>query len=94
MVWCLSSTLGTSWAAGETFTFTNLAYEEGGRSFLNVVSDSTIATMSMFLALSTGCDVGGDGGVSVDGEVNGASSVSAKGEANEGWWCGCKGGSK
>lgn len=66
MVWCLSSTLGTSWAAGETFTFNNLGYEEVGRSFLNVVSDSTIASTSIFSASSIGGDTGEKGKVGGD----------------------------
>lgn len=60
-VW-MSSTLGTSFTMGETSSLTNSTSKEGTRSFLNDVSDSTIASTSIFLASSTSDDMGEDGG--------------------------------
>lgn len=67
----MSSMLDTSIVAGVSFLLTNSAFEEGGTSFLNATSDSTIVSISMLLTSTTGGDTCGDGGAGGDVSVGG-----------------------
>lgn len=55
--------MGTSIAVNVSFSLMNSAFTEGGTSFLNVSSDSTIPSMSTLIALTIEGDAGGDGGM-------------------------------
>lgn len=54
--------MGNSIAVNVSFSLMNSTFTEGGTSFLNVASDSTIPSMSTLIALTIEGDAGGDGG--------------------------------